>query len=760
MPITPPPKGFDSYLDGILPPDQALLAGAFSYSMQQVRNIDKVPPQEFAKIVYSMENASTGLPDINGSTVTVGNDTFQVPTNQSLARNSATKEALGAGPQGTYTMSNFFGAMSGLPYPWARITQLIKNTETFKLRNIYQEMFLAVTWEEALVDISQPHYYKIAKPYVAPTVTPNNPNPDYQPDGEVKTAGSFTVGWEFTITTIGTTDYTLIGAASNTVGETFIATGAGAGDGTATPVVNLNQYINPVTGAETKSPSYYSDGGKREYYDWYYTVQCRQTEDGGGYGRGSAPPPKVQIAIRFPDGSYDTVRNLNYGTPSNPVWSSPTRASMTSIQGTNPQDCASIGRKTYGRVTTRIDNGGPYLWLPLDPQQKDIYGRPWEDKTGQDTVLYVDDKPVPNPPPTPIYPPRPDTEIRGTSLASPGLMPIETITIEYPPILPLPVQANGNKATDGKNTQGRVTCRFGLMPNPPATVFWTSPGNSVTQGYINQANLEIQTVIAPNSPNFSELNNLWEVTGINLKLEQRSRYIALAPVPVPWDTRYADIPVALNAFVDSIPEFAQQTEPNMTAQTLENISNVTTPGGQSVIGQMRQERNQTRLAEVGIELDNNITRKLPPQEQARWMVNGTLPTAVVGIPGATGANLEPVVYVVPSYPTVSNPITYWDCEENLLKIVTSVTPGTIRPILEGEGCPIVGPEVPEGPGPEFPPPGNPFEPGEGGGSGPGGGFPPYNTNRNTTGTTLRPNTYTVDEAIARVIACNCDCWIE
>jgi hypothetical protein len=48
------------------------------------------------------------------------------------------------------------------------------------------------------------------------------------------TAGSFAVGTEYTILTVGTTDFTLIGAASNTVGVVFTATGVGTGDGTAT----------------------------------------------------------------------------------------------------------------------------------------------------------------------------------------------------------------------------------------------------------------------------------------------------------------------------------------------------------------------------------------------------------------------------------------------------------------------------------------------------------------------------------------------
>lgn len=48
-----------------------------------------------------------------------------------------------------------------------------------------------------------------------------------------KTAGAFVVGQEYRIFTIGTTDYTLIGASANTVGLYFTATGVGTGTGTA-----------------------------------------------------------------------------------------------------------------------------------------------------------------------------------------------------------------------------------------------------------------------------------------------------------------------------------------------------------------------------------------------------------------------------------------------------------------------------------------------------------------------------------------------
>lgn len=51
--------------------------------------------------------------------------------------------------------------------------------------------------------------------------------------GGTVNAGSFTAGLTYTIETVGTTNFTAIGAASNTAGVTFVATGAGAGTGTA-----------------------------------------------------------------------------------------------------------------------------------------------------------------------------------------------------------------------------------------------------------------------------------------------------------------------------------------------------------------------------------------------------------------------------------------------------------------------------------------------------------------------------------------------
>jgi lysophospholipase L1-like esterase len=58
-------------------------------------------------------------------------------------------------------------------------------------------------------------------------------NPSTITVGTSVTAGAFVTGLGYTIQTIGTTDFTLIGATSNTVGLSFTATGPGTGTGTA-----------------------------------------------------------------------------------------------------------------------------------------------------------------------------------------------------------------------------------------------------------------------------------------------------------------------------------------------------------------------------------------------------------------------------------------------------------------------------------------------------------------------------------------------
>ena len=65
------------------------------------------------------------------------------------------------------------------------------------------------------------------------------------------TAGAFNIGNTYKIVSLGTTDFTLIGATSNTVGLTFVATGLGSGTGTAIQQLDSTTVVipaNDVTG--------------------------------------------------------------------------------------------------------------------------------------------------------------------------------------------------------------------------------------------------------------------------------------------------------------------------------------------------------------------------------------------------------------------------------------------------------------------------------------------------------------------------------
>jgi hypothetical protein len=81
--------------------------------------------------------------------------------------------------------------------------------------------------------------------------------------GSTVNAGSFVVGYPYTIAFVGTTSFTGIGASANTVGLTFVATGVGSGTGTAySYFVGSNS-----TGAKTISTSTPSGGNDGDI--WY-----------------------------------------------------------------------------------------------------------------------------------------------------------------------------------------------------------------------------------------------------------------------------------------------------------------------------------------------------------------------------------------------------------------------------------------------------------------------------------------------------------
>lgn len=635
--IQEPVRGFGSYLSTIIPADVAITAGAFSTSMRQIRNISEVPIEKFAQVVTVLETMAVGNSQLTTNAGTRNN----VPTNLNLRTLSRPQIALGSGPQGSYTMSDFFGCMSGLPYNGSSgnpalgipesglegIYNKLKQIATIKLFNIYHELYLAVTWQRARTYISQHVFFENVQPFIE-----NPPNPNYQPDP-------------------------------------------------SQPNYDPDPYVNYSTGAPTTDPYY-----QPRIDNWFYTVSFGVNIPGGGYGRGSAPDPNILLYPNNCGGSISIrVGRNDYETPDN--------------------------GDLFGRVIETGKNfGTKYLYATTSVYQ---YGPP--------------------PAPTP---------------------PEEFLYIQGPPIDMLPVLPDGSINPSGQNHDPGWLAGSQNGTNPGYNAWHQIEGP--IQGYINQANQEIDFLYLTKNPLCRKLNDYWNSTGTQLTIEQRARNMGLRP---PLDNVRENFlslwPTVMYIWTDSLPTYSKNVEPHMYSQTIENISNWNTVGGQSMVAAMRQERNQSRLSAIGVELDNNIPDKLPYEQQKILIANGSLPTGTPNpnIPsGSISASPTTPFVDIPTIP--ASPVIIRDRVE-----IKPQQPGIIN-IGTGEYViinPIYGGPNPGQGGGNVIDTGGPVVPGSFGGSNYGNLIPP-NLNSWYSSSTLMPSTYTVNDAIEEVIRCNCDCW--
>ena len=531
------PIGFGSYLDGILPPDIATAAGSFSVSMQQVKNISSIPIEKFAQVVTNLETTS-GL-TLNGTTV---------PVDTTLVTESLPLIALGSGPYGTYTMSDFFGCMTGLPYIGIDILGLINTVETPTLYNIYKQLYLAVTWERATVSVQYTTYQVETDPGPPPS-----------------------------------------------------------------------------------------------YTTYYHVTGLTITDPGGGYGREGAAAPII------------TISNGGSGTT------------------------------TIGTDDTNITNFGRVLTVAVS-------------SAGSDSTS------------------------------------VPTATVEFPP----------------------GTGSF---------------SNSIVQGYIDAANTEILAIQTSKQRLSEQMNSNWNDTGTQLTIEQRALNTALPVAVPPIDVipDLAQFPTTQYAFTDSVPQFALNTDPHMQAQSIEAIANICSPGGQSIVGMMREARNQARLAQVGISLDNNISDSIPAVENKTLLANGSInntpPAQLSQVDCTTGNEVT------------ANPYGFYNPENNNYYVTNPAYLGAggagsgLGTAVGGGGGGAGGNnstgsgwtgdgQVGGGSTPALP---SAVDVGDATALGSFAGSPytniiPANLNVLYTSKNLLPSTYTIPEAIDEVIRCNCDCW--
>ena len=160
------------------------------------------------------------------------------------------------------------------------------------------------------------------------------------------TAGSFAVGTEYTILTVGTTNYTLIGAASNTVGVVFTATGVGTGDGTATTntwVSGTSPSPSALSTATGSAPSY----SARAFAFFNGNVAANKT---GTYTQSASTTVVVSITSHGLTAGDRVFLNFTSGTAVDAVFT------VDSVTDANTFNVTRASASTGGNVTLELRN--------------------------------------------------------------------------------------------------------------------------------------------------------------------------------------------------------------------------------------------------------------------------------------------------------------------------------------------------------------------------------------------------------------------
>jgi len=296
----------------------------------------------------------------------------------------------------------------------------------------------------------------------------------------------------------------------------------------------------------------------------------------------------------------------------------------------------------------------------------------------------------------------------------------------------------------------------GGIESPPSSGIFIFD-NSIVQDYIDAANAEILAIQTAKQRLSEQMNSNWNDTGTQLTIEQRALATAL-PVPVPVASidvipDLAQFPTTQYAFTDSIPQYALNTDPHMQAQSIEAMANICTPGGQSMVGMMRESRNQARLTQIGISLDNNISDSIPVVENKTLLANGSINNTPPATLSQVDCNTGDTV--------TTNPYGFYDPTNNNYYVTNPayIGSGGVSNVGNNNGWTGDG-QVGGGSTPALPTAvdtGNATAYGSFAGS-PYTSIIPANLNVLYTSNNLLPSTYTIPEAIDEVIRCNCDCW--
>jgi hypothetical protein len=144
------------------------------------------------------------------------------------------------------------------------------------------------------------------------------------------------------------------------------------------------------------------------------------------------------------------------------------------------------------------------------------------------------------------------------------------------------------------------------IPDPPPDPL-PGPFDSVLDAaivsLIGQIQSEISNIYSSNTDLCNQLSYYWNQIGNQLFIEQRA-----IPLAIPRTTDITDSVQQSNfqTFIKDLETYAKDNGPGESAQTLERISDTANLGGQSIIAAMREARNAERLNWAGIPPDSGI----------------------------------------------------------------------------------------------------------------------------------------------------------
>jgi hypothetical protein len=273
------------------------------------------------------------------------------------------------------------------------------------------------------------------------------------------------------------------------------------------------------------------------------------------------------------------------------------------------------------------------------------------------------------------------------------------------------------------------------------------------QDLIDAANLEILRIMETNAELVAKLNAVWDKIGRQLFIEQRAIPYA---IPTNFDI-YTDVGrFWIKNWVESLSQWALQTQYCGEASVIENISDVNTLGGQSIIASMREARNAQRLLNTFGSLESDVPSVLDPNGASAEIcaVNqqGGIETITVTYGGSGYSVSSPPKVRIGPYGgsfggSGSGATAIANIENGSVVSITVLTSGSGYSVADG--CLTVYIDPP--PRPERL--GYSVVPGSLAGS-PYTGQIPVSDNLVTTAN----SSYTVEQAINEVTICNCDCW--